>query len=178
MATCVRSPVSLTVSISDRHLSVDFLNATGRGLLDRMVVIDTRGPGLLEDRIRWITAENFPGIRGDGTMNLHGFDVRADPDTDNLRILLINHRPPLDPITGEALDAKAVGANSTIELFQTKAGSDTMRYVRTYADELIQTPNRVAWVNDHAFVFSNDHSAKVGFVRPSQRLPLFHQSLN
>ena len=67
-------------------------------------------------------------------------------------------------MTGEALDAKVVGANSTVELFQTKVGSETMKHVKTYADELIQTPNRVAWVNDHAFVFSNDHSAKTGFV--------------
>lgn len=144
--------------------SVDFLNATGRGLLDRIVVIDTRGSGRLEDRVKWLSAENFPGINGDGTLNLHGFDVRVDPNTDTLRLLLINHRPPIDPVTGEALDAKIVGANSTIELFQTKAGSETMRHVRTYADELIMTPNRVAWVNDHAFVFTNDHSAKVGFV--------------
>ena len=77
----------------------------------------TRGLGRLEDRIKWIAAENFPGIRDDGIMNLHGFGVRADPDTDNLRILLINHRPPFNPVTGEALDAKAVGVNSTIELF-------------------------------------------------------------
>ena len=67
-------------------------------------------------------------------------------------------------MTGVALDPKVVGANSTVELFQTKAGSDSMRHVRTYADELIQTPNRVAWVSDHAFVFTNDHSGKVGFV--------------
>lgn len=148
---------------SDVH-SVDFLNATGRGLFDHVVILDTRGPGRLEDRVKWLTAEDFPGINGDGTLNLHGFDVRADPNTDVLRLLLINHRPPIDPVTGEALNAKVVGANSTIELFQTKVGSETMRHIRTYTDELIQTPNRVAWVNDHAFVFTNDHSAKVGFV--------------
>ena len=144
--------------------SVDFLNATGRSLLDRLAILDTRGPGNIEERIKWITASNFPGINGDGTFNLHGFDIRADPNTDNLRILLINHRPPFDPVTGEALDPKVVGANSTVELFQTKVGSETMKHVRTYADELIQTPNNVAWVNDHAFVFTNDHSAKTGFV--------------
>ena len=54
-----------------------------------------------------------------------------------------------------------------------------MRHVRTYADELIQTPNRVAWVNDHAFVFSNDHGAKVGFVRHSSVSPSFtNRSIN
>ena len=90
--------------------------------------------------------------------------VRADHSTDNLRILLVNHRPPLDPMSGKTLDARVVGANSTIELFQTKAGSGTMKHIRTYADPLMQTPNGVAWVNDHAFLFSNDHTTKVGLV--------------
>jgi arylesterase / paraoxonase len=99
-------------------------------------------------------------------MNLHGFDVRADKHTNTLRILLINHRPPFDPLTGEPLDAAKVGANSTIELFQTQAGSDTMHHIKTYAHEVIATPNRVQWVNDHAFVFTNDHSGKTGTVSP------------
>ena len=151
------------LSQSDFH-SVDFLNATGRSLLDRIITIDTRRPGRLEDRVKWITAENFSGINGDGTINLHGFDIRSEPNTNILRLLLINHRPPINPATGEALDAKVVGANSTIELFQTTVGSKTMRHIRTYADELIQTPNRVAWINDHSFVFTNDHTAKTALV--------------
>jgi len=98
-------------------------------------------------------------------MNLHGFDVRPDKHTDTLRILLVNHRPAIDAVTGKLLDGTKAGANSTIEQFQTKVGSSTMRHVRTYAHEIIQTPNRVAWVNDHAFLFTNDHSGKVGIVR-------------
>lgn len=94
-----------------------------------------------------------------------GFDVRADKNTDTLRLLLINHRPPFDPITSEPLNAAVVGANSTIEQFITKAGSSSMRHVRTYAHPVIETPNRIAWVNDHAFVYTNDHSAKVGLRR-------------
>jgi arylesterase / paraoxonase len=108
--------------------------------------------------------EDFSGIRGDKTLNLHGFDVRVDDDTGALHILLINHRPPIDPENGEPLDAKVFGANSTIEHFRTEVGCDTMRHVKTYADPLIQTPNRVAWVTDHSFVFTNYHSVKVGFV--------------
>jgi hypothetical protein len=141
------------------------MNATGRGLTDRIAIIDTRGSGRLASRIQWVTAENFGGINGDGSMNLHGLDILPDKHTDTLRILLVNHRPSIDPVTGKLLDATKVGANSTIEQFQTKAGSSTMRHVRTYAHEVIQTPNRVAWVNDHAFVFTNDHSGKVGVVR-------------
>lgn len=95
--------------------SVDFLNATGRGLLDRLAILDTRDPGLIEERIKWISASNFPGIKGDGTFNLHSFDIRADPNTDTLHILLINHRPPFDPVAGKALDPKVVGGNSMVE---------------------------------------------------------------
>lgn len=146
--------------------SVDYLNATGRGLLDRLVILDTRGTGRIEDRVTWITASDFPGINGDGTFNLHGLDIREDPHTDVLRILLINHRPPFDSVTGEPLDPKLVGANSTVELFQTKAGSNAMKHIKTYANDIIQTPNRVAWVDDDAFVFTNDHTNKVGFVSP------------
>lgn len=113
--------------------------------------------------------ENFSGNNGDGTVNLHGFDIRGDRNTDTLRILLINHRPPIDPVTGAALNPVAFGANSTIEQFQTKAGSDTMRHVRTYAHPIINTPNRVAWATDHSFVFTNDHKYKVGIVSRSLR---------
>lgn len=143
---------------------VGFLNVTARSLTDRIAVLDTRGPGRLASRIKWLSVENFAGIKGDRTLNLHGFDIRVDEDTDVLQILLINHRPPIDPETEEPLDARSVGANSTVEHFQTEIGSDSMRHVRTYAHHFIQTPNRVAWITNHSFVFTNDHSAKVGYV--------------
>ena len=165
MAPCVR----LFLSEVFRYRTTDsgrvgFLNASGRGLTDRIAVLDTRGQGRLASRIKWLSVENFSGIKGDGTMNLHGFDIRTDEESDTLHIVLINHRPPIDPEKGQLLDAAIVGANSTIEHFQTRAGGDTMRHVRTYADPLIQTPNRVAWVTCDSFVFTNDHSGKVGFV--------------
>ncbi|KAL2068057.1 hypothetical protein VTL71DRAFT_16155 [Oculimacula yallundae] len=142
--------------------AVGHLNTTGRGLTDRMAVLDTRGSGPLASRLKWLSTENFSGINGDGTLNLHGFDVRADTHTNILRILLINHRPPFDPVTGAPLDASKVGANSTIEQFQTKAGTGTMRHVRTYVSDIIQTPNRVAWMSEDTFVLTNYLSAKVG----------------
>ncbi|KAJ5043078.1 uncharacterized protein L3040_004465 [Drepanopeziza brunnea f. sp. 'multigermtubi'] len=143
--------------------AVHHLNASGRGLTDRIAVLDTRGSGRLASRIKWLAIEDFSGINGDGTLNLHGLNIRADENTDTLHILLNNHRPPLDPVTGAFLDASKFGANSTIERFQTKVGSDKMRHVQTYTDPLIQTPNRVAWVSEDTFVFTNSHSAKVGF---------------
>lgn len=142
------------------------LNATGRGLTDRLVVLDTRGDGPLASRISSLTPAGFTGIGGDGTLNLHGLDIWEDSDH-TLHILLINHRPPLDPTTGSTLDASNVGANSTIELFLAENGSKTMRHIRTYSHDSIQTPNGVAWVSDEVFVFTNDHSSKIGLVSTS-----------
>ena len=39
-----------------------------------------------------------------------------------------------------------------------------MRHVKTYVHDSIQTPNDVAWVGEESFVFTNDHSSKVGLV--------------
>jgi arylesterase/paraoxonase len=142
---------------------MDHLNASGRGLTDRVTVLDTRSPGSLASRMQSLIPHNFPGVNGDGTLNLHGLDIWED-SKQNLHILLINHRPPFDPITGEPLDAAVVGANSTIELFEAAPGTHTMHHVRTYHHDSIQTPNRVAWISDEAFVFTNDHSSKVGLV--------------
>lgn len=142
---------------------MDHLNGSGRGLTDRLVVIDARGTGPLASRISSLTPEEFSGVNGDGTLNLHGLDIREDAKQ-NLHILLINHRPPLDPLTGQPLDAALVGANSTIELFEATAGAKTMQHVKTYHDDSIQTPNSVAWISDEEFVFTNDHTSKVGLV--------------
>lgn len=127
------------------------------------MVLDTRAPGTVASRIRYLTPENFSGVNGDGTLNLHGMDIVEDSNH-KLHILLINHRPPLDPITGQALDAVKVGANSTIELFEVDAEAQTMNHIRTYHHDSIQTPNSVAWVGNDEFVFTNDHSSKVGLV--------------
>ena len=150
--------------VSTDKARIDKLNASGRGLHDRIAVLDTRGSGRLASRIKWLSIENFSGINGDGTLNLHGMDIREDEATGELQILLVNHRPPIDTVTGELLDATKYGANSTIEQFQTEVGSSTMRHVRTYAHNVIKTPNRVAWVSDHSFLFTNDHTSKVGLV--------------
>ncbi|KAM3080868.1 hypothetical protein ACMFMG_004827 [Clarireedia jacksonii] len=109
--------------------------------------------------------EGFTGNRDDGTFNLHGFDIREDATTNSLHFILINHRPPFDPITGEALNPDKTGANSTIEHFESKIGSSSLKHVKTYSSETIKTPNRVTWVSEHAFAFTNDHSNKVGFRR-------------
>ncbi len=142
------------------------LDAKERGKNDRLAVLDTRGSGPLSSRLKWIKPEGFSGINGDGTLNLHGLDIWESAHSPMLRILLVNHRPPINPATGEVLDAFKVGANSTIEQFLTKVGTDTMRHIKTFADPLISTPNRPAWVTDHSFLVTNDNGPyKTGLRR-------------
>ena len=115
---------------------------------------------------------DFPGINGDGTINLQGFDVHVgDNDPPTLRMLLVNNRPFLDPVTGALLDATKLGANATIELFETTLGSKELRYVKTFHDPAIQTPNNVAFMGPDVFVITNDKSAIHGFVSPSTSSP-------
>lgn len=144
---------------------MDHLNASGRGLNDRMAIVDTRASGPISERLKWMKMVNFDGINGDGTIGIQGFDVQVqngNPET--LRMLLVNNRPPIDPTTGTLLDATQVGANSTIELFETTVGQTELRHLKTYHHDAIQTPNNVAFFPDGSFVLSNDKSSKTGMV--------------
>ena len=141
------------------------MNASGRFYDDRFAILDTRASGPISKRLRWMTTSDFEGNHGDGVLVLHGFDIKADASkSPKLKILLNNHRPPMDPQTGELLDAKKLGANSTIEIFEAVLGETNMKHIKTYSDSVIETPNNVAWVSDDSFVFTNDHSSKVGVV--------------
>ena len=132
---------------------------------DRMAILDTRASGPVSKRLKWMDLVDFPGINGDGTINLQGFDVHVgDDDPPTLRMLLVNNRPFLDPAWGTVL-ATQPGANATIELFETTLGSTKLRYVKTFSDPAIQTPNNVAFMGPDAFVLTNDKSAIHGFVR-------------
>lgn len=135
-------------------------DTTSRHKTDRMAVLDTRGSGPVSSRLTWLNVENFPG-----SLDLHGISVLSTPKSNVLRMLLINHRPPQHHKTGKLLAAERIGANTTIEHFITEIGSSNVRHVRTHSHDLIQTPNAVQWVNDHAFVFTNDHGYKTGLVR-------------
>jgi arylesterase / paraoxonase len=133
---------------------------------DRMAILDTRASGPVSKRLKWMDLIDFPGINGDGTINLQGFDVHVgNDDPPTLRMLLVNNRPFLDPVWGTVLDAAKLGANATIELFETTLGSTKLRYVKTFSDPAIKTPNNVAFVGPDSFVLTNDKSAINGFVR-------------
>src|SRR6202035_3112818 len=110
--------------------SIEKLNTSGRGMNDRMAILDTRAPGPVSQRLKWMNLVDFPGINGDGTINLQGFDVYVgDENPPTLRMLLVNNRPFLDPVTGALLDCTKLGANATIELFETTLGSTELHYL-------------------------------------------------
>jgi hypothetical protein len=100
----------------------------------------------------------YDGATGDGTLDLLGFDVEVVNAT-TLRFWLINQRPPVDT-TRKILDAKKIGANSTIDVFELQRGKDTMVHVKTVVDPAIWCPNNIAVMGDGSFVATNDHSAK------------------
>ncbi|KAN0060925.1 hypothetical protein ACQY0O_006659 [Thecaphora frezii] len=130
-----------------------------------LAIYDTRADGPPASRITKVRPDGYSG-----TFNLHGFDIWETPAaSDELKstfhIFLVNHRPPIDPEDGQPLQAHFVGANSTVELFESTAGEHTMRHVRTYAHKQIRTPNRPAALGPDSFVFSNDHRRKVGLSR-------------
>ena len=123
--------------------------------------------------MKWLTPQNFPGINGDGTFNPHGFDIRVDSKSkEKLHIILVNHRPSYNKTTGELLDQTKVGANSTIEHFETILGSDEMVHKQTFTHSNVRTPSHVVWVNENLFIFTNSHDRKIRSVScPSKVQP-------
>jgi arylesterase/paraoxonase len=136
--------------------NADIFDLVNRPDTDYLAIYDTKGSGSAASRKTVIKPSNFKGTNGKGSYNLHGMGVHMI-DEETLRIFLINHRPQADPHTN--------GANSTVELFESTLGSDTMRHIKTYADEVIMTPNDLTPTGPDSFVFSNDHHIKVGHLK-------------
>jgi arylesterase / paraoxonase len=90
---------------------------------------------------------------------LHGLDVHRDKGSDILSIFAISHRPPQDRAS-----AARVGADSVVEIFETRAGSKELNWVQTVEHELVRTPNSVAATGPRSFYFTNDHRRRVHWV--------------
>ncbi|KAJ6147760.1 hypothetical protein N7497_009742 [Penicillium chrysogenum] len=132
-------------------------NISARSRTDHIAVLNIDEPG--PDGLYGLHQLKVGGY--DDDLDLLALDVRRIDG--RLRFWLINHRPPVDPTTGEFLDAYAVGANSTIEIFDLDEASETLDYVKTIASDAIISPNNLAVDNDGlGFVITNDHNAKVG----------------
>lgn len=79
-----------------------------------------------------------------------------------MRIFLINHRPSLDGLINALILDETTGANSTVEIFETRVGSDVAQHVRTVGHPLMKTPNNVEPTGPDSFYFTNDHHVKRG----------------
>ncbi len=140
------------------------LNTAKRPLDDAIYVLDTRGEGPYSSRLTKLKTPGFSGNNGDGTFNLHGINgivVKGSGSSATIRLFINNHRPTLGA-DGQPVDNYKTGQNSTVEIFETSPGSDSLKHIRTFADPLIRTPNRVAPAGPDSFVASNDHTFKTG----------------
>lgn len=136
-------------------------NLSARSRTDHIAVLDIDNPG--SDGLYGLRELE---IRGDypGDLDVHGFDARRVGNS--LRFWLINHRPPIDHITGESLDAYKLGSNDTIEIFDFHPASDKLEYVKTIVSDAIITANGLAVDADGlGFAVTNDHHAKVGVAK-------------
>ena len=146
--------------------------------MDHVAVMDIDQPGddgLYGLRTLEITGA-YQGASGGKEIDVHGFDIEILSQS-KLRFWMINHRPPVNE-AGQPLDAKIVGANSTVEVFDLARGSAQWNYAKTVADDAILTPNNIATTGDGGFVVTNDHTTKTGTVRlrcyPIEKIPNAH----
>lgn len=139
----------------------DLFNTSARTGKDHVSVldIDQPGPDGLYGVRQLKIASNYPG-----ELDLLGFDVRKVGD--QLRFWLINMRPPVDPATGDALDAYKYGGNLTVEVFDLDQTSETLVHVKTIASDALLAANNLAVMEDGVgFLVTNDHSSRMGTFR-------------
>ncbi|KAI9933630.1 hypothetical protein AWENTII_002300 [Aspergillus wentii] len=137
--------------------SVNKYNLSAPRGRDHIAVLDIDNPG--DDGLYGVRKLQY-----DGELDLNGFDAREVGDN-RLRFWLVNHRPAVGP-TGELLDAKKVGANSTIEILELERGSTQLKHIKTIASEAIISPNNLVVDDDGVGVYvTNDHNGKVGMFR-------------
>lgn len=88
---------------------------------------------------------------------LHGMDVLPHPDDPSRLVLfLVSHRPP-----AERALASETGADSVVEIFETRVGSDEAQWVATAQHDLVRTPNNPVATGPRSFYVTNDHARKV-----------------
>lgn len=96
-------------------------------------------------------------------LHLHGIDGFVDPvDSKKVTFFLNNHAVPQGIALG---DVHKHGAESTIEVFESRLGETRWKHVKTIRDRLILTPNNIVATGHGSFYVTNDHPAKTGLVR-------------
>ena len=105
-----------------------------------------------------LVQHDLKDVRG---LNVHGMDVvPSSEDPETLYIYMVNHRPQL------RRNEHVNGADSTVELFKTKAGSENMKHIKTFHHpDIILTPNDIAGSPDgKSFFFTNDYPSRTNSV--------------
>ena len=150
--------------------SMGHLNVTGRSEIDAVIALDIDSLDPSRSKVdassyRVLETPGFKGTAGDGHFHILGISgVETD---EGIKLYFTNNRPSVDALTGELLDESAVGANATVEVFETGPKATQMKHVRTYAHKHIVTPNNVApaSVGDDGIYITNDHGQhKLGLV--------------
>ncbi|KAK7419664.1 hypothetical protein QQZ08_010750 [Neonectria magnoliae] len=143
--------------------TVGDFNYTARSQKDAIVVLDIDKPVEQGFAFRALKTPGFTGTAGDGLLSLVGFSAVENIDEGTISLLLINNRPSVDAETGAYLDHASVGANATVELFETGLEATELKHVHTFANQHIASPNRVAAMGRDSFYVSNSHGPnKVG----------------
>ncbi|KAK2614255.1 hypothetical protein N8I77_001101 [Diaporthe amygdali] len=111
------------------------------------------------------STSDFPGTAGDGIINFTGFTA-VDVEGGAVEFFITNFRPSLDS-GGEFVPVQAVvGGNATLEVFKLLPNTDILQHVRTIADPVVATPNRVAVAEGQGLYLTNDHGQyRTGWVR-------------
>lgn len=119
-------------------------------------------------KVTQIKIPNLPSHL-DGKLHLHAIEAWIDPkDHEKLTFFLNNHAVPAASTSaggnGPVIDPHTVGADSTVEIFETRLGSDTWNHVKTVRHPLLVTPNNLVATGPRSFYASNDHVDKTSWV--------------
>jgi arylesterase/paraoxonase len=114
-----------------------------------------------------VTKMTFAGLEPKSQYSAHGMDVvPSSVNPDELWFYLINHRAP-HPSKGKP---SKIGADSVVQIFKSAVpgrgkASERLVWIKTFNNKHIHTPNDVVGSPDgKSFYFTNDHSARVGWV--------------
>lgn len=107
---------------------------------------------------RTIMPKGTYGAKGDAILDTVGFTGEHIDDA-----TIHFYFPNVAPYHGSFFDAKEIGANATVEVFELKRGNDEMKHLRTVHSPAVWSPNRPAALGNGDFLVTNDHGVKVGW---------------
>jgi arylesterase / paraoxonase len=128
------------------------LNASGRSQEDYIATYDPKNAH--------ITRLKLSGLPSG--LSVHGMDVvPSASNPKELFVYLVNHQHFIGK------DPLEFGANSTIEIFKTRVGGQTLTHLHTVHSPVIITPNDLVGSPDgKSFHFTNDARSKTGLASP------------